>query len=230
MRPSLMGLEDRNLLSTTTIVVNNPTDTPVAGQIDLRQAIGMANSNGGNETITFDSKVFKTPQTITLDPTLGQLELSDATGTETITGPKAGVTISGNNASRVVPGRQRCHRVDLGPDDQRGQDRRVWLGGGLLNDGGIAHAGGLHHQRQLVPRSTTKAPAVAAYTAWEGATTLTNCTVSGNWPSALDGCGLFRLERCNHAEFRLRRQRHFGHPGCSGWRERSRDQLAARPR
>ena len=47
-------LEDRRLLST--IVVNNPTDTPVAGEIDLRQAIAQANTNGGDETITFDRR------------------------------------------------------------------------------------------------------------------------------------------------------------------------------
>ena len=38
-------LEDRRLLAP--IVVNNPTDMPVAGLIDLRQAIGQANSTGG---------------------------------------------------------------------------------------------------------------------------------------------------------------------------------------
>ncbi len=43
--------------------------------------------------------MFKTPQTITLTGT--QLELSDTTGTETITGPKAGVTVSGGGLSRV---------------------------------------------------------------------------------------------------------------------------------
>ena len=96
-RPTLMALEDRRLLST--IVVNNPTDTPVTGEIDLRQAIGQANTNGGAETITFDKTVFKTPQTITLNGT--QLELSDTTGTETITGPKAGVTVNGGGNSRV---------------------------------------------------------------------------------------------------------------------------------
>ena len=42
MRPTLMALEDRRLLST--IVVNNPTDTPVAGLTDLRQAIDQANT------------------------------------------------------------------------------------------------------------------------------------------------------------------------------------------
>ena len=79
--------------------MNNPTDTPVAGKIDLRQAIVQANTTGGNETITFDKTVFKTPQTINLNGT--QLELSDKTGTETITGPKAGVTVSGGGLSRV---------------------------------------------------------------------------------------------------------------------------------
>ena len=94
MRPTLLELEARTLLST--IVVNNPTDTPVAGKTDLRQAIVLANTNGGAETITFDKKVFATPQTINLNPALGQLELSDTTGPETITGPKAGVTVDGN--------------------------------------------------------------------------------------------------------------------------------------
>ena len=94
MRPTFLELEGRALLST--IVVNNPTDTPVAGKTDLRQAIALANTNGGAETITFDKKVFNTPQTINLDPALGQLALSDQTGTETITGPRAGVTIKGN--------------------------------------------------------------------------------------------------------------------------------------
>ena len=94
MRPTFLELEGRALLST--IVVNNPTDTPVAGETDLRQAIALANTNGGAESITFDKTVFNTPQTINLDPALGQLELSDQTGTETITGPRAGVTIKGN--------------------------------------------------------------------------------------------------------------------------------------
>ena len=92
-----MALEDRRLLST--IVVNNPTDTPVTGEIDLRQAIVQANTNGGAETITFDKTVFKTPQTITLNGT--QLELSDTTGTETIKGPKAGADGHGGGLSRV---------------------------------------------------------------------------------------------------------------------------------
>ena len=67
-------------------------------QLDLRSGIAQANSDGGGDTIVFSS-LFNTPQTITLTGT--QLELSNKSGTETIQGPAAGVTVSGNNASRV---------------------------------------------------------------------------------------------------------------------------------
>ena len=83
MRPTVMALEDRRLLSTFTV-----TSTLDNGSVGtLRWAVGQANAAGGAETIAFDKTVFKTPQTITLTGT--QLELSDTTGTETITGPKA---------------------------------------------------------------------------------------------------------------------------------------------
>ena len=95
MRPTVLALEDRRLLSTFT--VNSTLDDGSAGTPAL--GIGQANSAGGAETIAFDKTVFKTPQTITLSAT--QLELSDTTGTETITGPKAGVTVSGGGQSRV---------------------------------------------------------------------------------------------------------------------------------
>ena len=95
MRPTVLALEDRRLLSTFT--VTSTLDNGSAGT--LRWAVGQANSAGGAETITFDKTVFKTPQTITLTGT--QLELTDTTGTETITGPKVGVTVSGGEHSRV---------------------------------------------------------------------------------------------------------------------------------
>ena len=87
-------MEDRTLLST--FVVSNTDDS---GPGSLRQAILGANAQPGADTITFDPTAFATPQTITL--TSGQLELSDTTGTETITGPAAGVTVNGGGASRV---------------------------------------------------------------------------------------------------------------------------------
>ena len=66
-RPALEALEDR--CTPSTIVVNNTTDTPIAGQTDLRQAIVQANTNGGDQTIIFDKTVFKAPQTINLNGT-----------------------------------------------------------------------------------------------------------------------------------------------------------------
>ena len=89
-----MALEERQLLSTFT--VTSTLDDGSDGT--LRWAVAQANL-GGDNTIAFDSTVFDTPQTITLAGT--QLELSDTTGTETITGPAAGVTVDGGNASRV---------------------------------------------------------------------------------------------------------------------------------
>src|SRR5215472_13268940 len=96
-RPALEVLEDRWVPS---IVVNNPTDTPVAGETDLRQAIAQANAAGGAETITFDPGVFASHQTITLMH--GQLELTDKTGLESIVGPAAGVTVNGGGGNRML--------------------------------------------------------------------------------------------------------------------------------
>src|SRR5207248_10587912 len=94
----LQALEkNRRLL--TTIVVNNETDTPVAGLIDLGEAIAQANANAGDDTMKFDKKVFAKPKTVTLGGT--QLDLIDTKGTTTIIGPDAGVTISGVKLSRV---------------------------------------------------------------------------------------------------------------------------------
>ena len=132
IQPTLLALEDRKLLST--IVVNNPTDTPVAGQIDLRQAISQANASGGAQTIAFDKTVFKTPQTISLDPALGQLELSDTTGTETIAGPTAGVTVSAGGNSRVF---QIDGSVTAAISGMTITGGNAGAGGGLWNDGGV---------------------------------------------------------------------------------------------
>ncbi len=188
IRPSLLPLEDRKLLST--IVVNNPTDIPVIGEIDLRQAIVEANSSGGDQTITFDEQAFQTPQTITLDPALGQLELSDTTGTETITGPGAGLlSISGNNASRVF-------FINYAS---------VALSGLTITGGSASTGGGLYNQSGTLSLTNCTVTGSSAtngggvftggvynydygYT-YYGTTTLTNCTVSGN--SASTGGGVF---------------------------------------
>src|SRR5271166_4905391 len=92
-RPALEVLEGRLVPSTFTVnsTADLGTGSGLAG--DLRYCINQANSAGGDETIVFDKTVFKTAQKITLTGT--KLELTDKTGTETITGPKVGVTVSG---------------------------------------------------------------------------------------------------------------------------------------
>ena len=164
MRPTLLALEERSLLST--IVVNNPTDTPVAGKTDLRQAIVLANTNGGTETITFDKKVFATPQTISLNPALAQLELSDTTGTETITGPKAGVTVDGDYTA-AGPANS-VFKIDSGVT--------ATLSGLTITGGNNGdYGGGVDNA---------------------GTATLTDCTISGNAGGGLDSSGTATLTGC----------------------------------
>ena len=91
----------------TRLVVNATTSAFFAGPglLSLREAVAFANADSsGNANISFDPKVFKAPQTITLTGT--PLELSNTSEAETITGPKAGVTISGGGLSQVLEGRQ----------------------------------------------------------------------------------------------------------------------------
>jgi hypothetical protein len=90
------------LLVTTTVDEVNPDD----GVLSLREAVAQANtdaSNGQSDTISFAASLGQA--TITLDPTLGQLELngvppSGASTTETIDGAGL-ITVSGNDATRV---------------------------------------------------------------------------------------------------------------------------------
>src|SRR5262249_28539822 len=127
-------------------------------------------------TITFDKAVFKAPQTITLDPTLGQLELSDTSGKTTITGPTKGVTVDGGGASRVF-------QID---------ELVTASVSGLTITGGNAgydYGGGLNNLGMLTLTNCTVSgnSAVAggglasgSYFLREASITLINCTVSGN--------------------------------------------------
>ena len=147
MRPTVLALEDRRLLSTFT--VTSTLDNGSAGT--LRWAVGQANSAGGAETIAFDSKVFKTPQTITLTGT--QLELTDTTGTETITGPKAGVTVSGGGHSRVF-------QVDGGVTATI--SGLTITGGSAVNGGGLENLGARPRSPTAPSAATPPAPRAAA--------------------------------------------------------------------
>ncbi len=112
-RLGLEALEERWCPSTITVlnIGDDPgaltykgvdaTGTATYTAPTLRAAIDGANAMAGADTINFDtSGVFSTAQTITLGGT--QLELTDTTGATTITGPAAGVTVSGGGLSRVL--------------------------------------------------------------------------------------------------------------------------------
>ena len=129
----------------STFVVNNPTDTVVGGETDLRQAITSANSTGAANTITFDPTVFATPQTITLGG--GQLDADQHERDADDHRPGGGRDGQRRREQPGVPGRCECHGVHLGTDD---------------------------HRRQC------DAATAAACTTF-GTTTLTNCTISGNY-------------------------------------------------
>jgi hypothetical protein len=94
LRPMVMALQDRALLSTWT--VSNARDDGSTGT--LRWAIIEANNSSVPDTIAFSS-LFDTPQTIFL--TQGPLTLEGA-ATTTIAGPGATLlTINSHQASRV---------------------------------------------------------------------------------------------------------------------------------
>jgi CSLREA domain-containing protein len=136
--PRLTILEDRTVLSpllvTTTADEVNPND----GVLSLREAIAQANadaSNGQSDTIRFAGSLGRA--TITLDSTLGQLELSGVpppgtSASETIDGAGR-ITVSGGDASRVF-------QVD---DGVNALFKGLKITHGLaVNGGGILNAGG----------------------------------------------------------------------------------------
>src|SRR6516225_4444722 len=188
LQPTVLALENRRLLSTFT--VNSTGDTGSGSGLvgDLRYCITQANSAGGNETITFDKTVFKTPQTINLDPTLGQLELSDTTGTEAIVGPGKGVTVDAGGGSRVF-------QIDGGVTASMSGltitgGKTTGNGGGLFNDGGNVS---LTNCTVSGNSATTPASSLGGgLFSLNGTLTLTNCTVSGN-SSSHSGGGLYSL-------------------------------------
>ena len=162
----------------TSLIVNTTSDSlfPGAGLLSLPEAIAFANADP-RETRTSPSisTVFNTPQTITLTGT--QLELSNTSETETITGPAAGVTVSGGGMSRVF-------QVDAAVT---ASISGLTITGGTTtgNGGGLANFGTTTLTNCTVSGNSASyhGGGLSSY----GTTTLTNCTVSGN--SASDGGG-----------------------------------------
>jgi hypothetical protein len=162
----------------TTFTVTSLLDDGSVGT--LRWAVGQANSTMGLATINFAPALFATPQTIHLSGT--PLELSNTNATETIVGPAAGVTVTGDGRSRVFQADAGASASLSGLTITGGMT--AGGGGGLDNEGGITtlihcsvsgnsaskNGGGLFDNR--------------------GVTTLTDCIVSGN-SSGNNGGGLY---------------------------------------
>jgi hypothetical protein len=130
LRPTVITLEGRTLLSTTW-TVNSLADDGSAGT--LRYEIDHADATPGDNIIDFSVS-----GTISLDSQKGQLELNNTSGgaqTITISGPAGGVTIGGGGKTGVF-------QIDSGvtanlsgltiTDGNSGSDS----GGGLYNNGG----------------------------------------------------------------------------------------------
>jgi hypothetical protein len=172
LRPRMMALEGRTLLSTFT--VNSTADDGSAGT--LRWAIAQANASDQAETIVFSS-VFNTPHTIRL--TSGPLVLSDPAGI-TINGPGENLlAISGNKASRVI---------GVTPGSAASLSDLTITGGNVHgNGGGIQNNGGALALDDIVIRGNSAGMGGGLYN--NGSVTLTDVTIHGN--HARKGGGVF---------------------------------------
>jgi hypothetical protein len=170
-------LEGRTLF--TTVVVNTIVDGTFpngSGFTSLRDAIATADGSATPTTITFDPTVFATAQTIVLNGT--QLELSNAAQATTITGPAAGVTVSGNDTGGVL-------QVDA--------NVTVNLSGVAItasDDGGISNAGKLTMTDSAITgNAVTTGTTVGGGLSNSGTATLSYVTLADNTASGGDGAG-----------------------------------------
>ncbi len=167
--------------SATTLVVSNTGDSGAApGQYDLRGAVNVAGTMATATTVTFDSTVFGTPQTITLAN--GPLVLSAVGGSpsQAITGPAAALTVSGNNASQVFSIQPKVTASISG----------LTITGGLAKFGGGVGNGGTLSLTD-VTLSGNSATSGGGGVGNLGTLYLTNVTLSGN--SANLGGGIDNL-------------------------------------
>lgn len=154
-----------------TYVVSNTSDD---GAGSLRQAIGDADENSGDDTIIFDQSVFSTAQTITLNS--GALFVG-GNGTLTISGPGANLlTISGGNSSGIF---------DVGGADLTLNDLKLANGNG--ENGGAISAFGGNLKINRCAFYNNVAQNGGAIDAFSTDLTVTQSTFFGNQAQAQDG-------------------------------------------
>lgn len=134
------ALEHRLVLSVITVTSLNDS-----GDGSLRWAVGEANRLTDADTIQFDPDIFLPGMSIPLSS--GQLSLTDTTGTTTIDGRGASVTIEGNGVSRIfligtgVPAEFFNLTITGGHARFNGSDYTTGHGGGIYNVGDLTVSG-----------------------------------------------------------------------------------------
>ncbi|HEV3310121.1 MAG TPA: right-handed parallel beta-helix repeat-containing protein, partial [Chloroflexota bacterium] len=178
LRPSILALEGRTLLSTFTVTSTDdsaPAGNPTTGT--LRWAVEQADANDQSDTIGFSS-LFNTPQTIMLDG--GTLQLTDTAKT-TFTGPGANLlTVNGSGGAGGT-----VFEVTKGAV---AAISGLTITGGDANDagGGVFNDDGQLRMTSVVVRgneagSTDGSSVAGGLATWDGGTTtLSDCTISGN--------------------------------------------------
>lgn len=158
------------------------TNTSNSGAGSLRDAINQANAASSNDVITFDPTIFAAHQTITLGGT--ELVIQN-NGSLTIDGPATGVTISGNNASRVLLNSGAA--VSL---------QNLTITGGAQGSGPVIHGAGIYNAGGTMTLTKVTVSGNTASSGLNGGgiynaggtMTLTNSTISNN--SARRGGGI----------------------------------------
>lgn len=143
------------------------TNTADSGAGSLRQAISDANGSVGEDTIAFDPSL--SGQTITLG---SQLAVADSAGL-TIDGGSANITVSGNNAVRVLDVRSGA---------------KLTLNNLTVANGRGAGGGGIYNNGTLMVTNSTLSGNSAPYVSTSGGgiennagtLTVTNSTLWGN--------------------------------------------------
>ena len=160
--------------------------TTAAG-LTLPGAVSIANVLFPGTDITFDPTIF-TPSSNTIILAGSQLALSDTALTTTITGPAAGVTISGNGKSRVL---------------EVNSNVTATLSGLTISDSSATYSGGLEVMGKVTVTGCTFMGNTATISGGgiqvDGTATLISSTLSGNsskYGGAINDNGTLTLEDC----------------------------------
>jgi hypothetical protein len=190
-------LEDRQAPATLTVNSSADTANPTDPYLSLREAVAIVNSpslpdglspeiraqidgqlhEGQTDSVVFDPAAVFTP--IVLGGSQLHLSLPASTAAVTIEGGAAGVTIDGNNASRIL-------QVDSGVqatlDHLTIVHGRAPGSGATLWGGGIVNAGTLTVSHSSITANTASTAAGGVYST--GTLTVTDSTVSNNLVTA----------------------------------------------